>query len=68
MEIKDLNKITTAEKIVLVEQLWDSVSKKDIDLSSELKSELDFRLQKVEEGRAEYFTWQDVKKHIDSLR
>ena len=68
MEIKDLDKITTAEKIVLVEQLWDSVSKKDIDLSSELKSELDFRLQKVEEGRAEYFTWQDVKKHIDSLR
>ncbi len=68
MEIKDLDKITTAEKIVLVEQLWDSVSKKDIDLSSELKSELDFRLRKVEEGRAEYFTWQDVKKHIDSLR
>ena len=67
MGIKDLNKITTAEKIVLVEQLWDSVSKKDIDLSSELKSELDFRLQKVEEGRAEYFTWQDEKKHIDSI-
>ena len=67
MEIKDLDKITTAEKIVLVEQLWDSISKKDIELSSELKSELDFRLQKVEEGRAEYFTWQDVKKHIDSI-
>ena len=68
MEIKDLDKITTAEKIVLVEQLWDSVSKKDIDLSLALKSELDFRLQKVEEGRAEYFTWQDVRKHIDSIR
>ena len=68
MEIKDLDKITTAEKIVLVEQLWDSISKKDIELSSEIKWELDFRLQKVEEGRAEYFTWQDVKKHIDSLR
>ena len=68
MEIKDLNKITTAEKIVLVEQLQDSVSKKDIALLSELKSELDFRLQKVEEGRAEYFTWQDVRKHIDSIR
>ena len=68
MEIKDLDKITAAEKIILVEQLWDSVSKKDIDLSSELKWELDFRLQKVEEGRAEYFTWQEVKKHIESIR
>lgn len=68
MEIKDLNKISTAEKIVLVEQLWDSVSKKDIVVSSEIKSELDFRLQKVKEGKAEYFTWQDVKKHIDTIR
>ena len=67
MEIKDIDKITTAEKIVLVEQLWDSISKKDIELSSEIKWELDFRLQKVEEGRAEYFTWQEVKKHIDSI-
>ncbi|MCL6460698.1 putative addiction module component, TIGR02574 family [Flavobacterium micromati] len=68
MEIKDLNKISTAEKIVLVEQLWDSVSKKDIVVSPEIKSELDFRLQKVKEGKAEYFTWQDVKKHIDTIR
>ena len=68
MKIKDLDAITTAEKIILVEQLWDSVCKKDINLSSELKLELDFRLQKVEEGKAEYFTWQDVKKHIDSIR
>jgi len=68
MEIKDLNKISTAEKIVLVEQLWDSVSKKDIVVSPEIKWELDFRLQKVKEGKAEYFTWQDVKKHIDTIR
>jgi len=68
MEIKDLNKISTAEKIVLVEQLWDSVSKKDIVVSPEIKWELDFRLQKVMEGKAEYFTWQDVKKHIDTIR
>ena len=68
MGIKDLDKITTAEKIVLVEHLWDSVSKKDIDLISELKWELDFRLQKVEDGKEEYFTWQEVKKHIESIR
>jgi hypothetical protein len=47
MEIKDLNKISTAEKIVLVEQLWDSVSKKDIEVSSDIKSE---------QGTAEHFT------------
>ncbi len=68
MEIKNLNKISTAEKIVLAEQLWDSVSKKEIEISSEIKSELDFRIQKVAEGTAEYYTWDEVKKHLDSLR
>jgi len=43
MNIKDLNAISTTEKIVLVEQLWNSVSRKDIEVSSK-KSELDFRL------------------------
>lgn len=68
MEIKNLNKISTAEKIVLAEQLWDSISKKEIEISSEIKSELDFRLQKVQEGTTEYYTWDEVKKHLDYVR
>ena len=68
MEITNLNKISTAEKIVLAAQLWDSISKKEIEISSEIKSELDFRLQKVEEGTTEYYTWDKVKKHLDSVR
>lgn len=68
MEIKNLNKISTAEKIVLAQQLWDSISKKEIEISSEIESELDFRLQKVEEGKTEYYTWDEVKKHLDSAR
>lgn len=68
MDIKNLHKISAAEKIVLAEQLWDSISKKDIDVSTEIKSELDFRLQKVDEEKTEYFTWEEVKKHLDSIR
>ena len=68
MEITNLNKISTAEKIVLATQLQDSISKKEIEISSEIKSELDFRLQKVEEGTTEYYTQDKVKKHLDSVR
>ncbi|MEC5165788.1 putative addiction module component (TIGR02574 family) [Flavobacterium sp. PL11] len=68
MEIKDFNKITANEKTFTEEQLWDSFSNRNIDLSSEIKWELDFRLQKVEEGKEDYFTWEDVKKHIESIK
>ena len=35
MQIKDLSKYTNAEKILLAEQIWDSISKKDVDLSKD---------------------------------
>lgn len=68
MKIKDLSKYSNAEKIVLAEQLWDSVSKKDIDISDEVKKELDYRIQKLEEGKTELYTWEEVKNHLKSFR
>lgn len=68
MEIKDLSKYSNAEKIILAEQLWDSVSKKDIELSLEIQQELDVRLQLLEEGKTELYSLEEVKKHINKIR
>lgn len=68
MKTKDLSKYSNAEKIILAEQLWDSVSKKDIETSEEIKTELDSRLQKLEQGKSKLYSWAEVKKHINSVR
>ena len=68
MKIKDITKYSTAEKIVLAEQLWDSVAKNEIELSDEIKKELDNRLQIIEEGKTEYYSWNDVKNHLKEIR
>lgn len=68
MKIKDLSKYSNAEKIALAEQLWDSVSKEDIELSDEIKNEIDIRLQNIEEGKTEYYTWDEVKNHLKEIR
>jgi len=68
MEIKNLSKYSNAEKIVLAEQLWDSVSKNELEISDELKRELDVRLKNLEEGKSELYTWEEVKKHLKSIR
>lgn len=68
MEIKNLSKYSNAEKIVLAEQLWDSVSKNELEISDELKRELDIRLQNLEDGKSEIYTWEEVKKHLKSIR
>ena len=68
MKIKGIDKFSTAEKIALAEQLWDSVTKEDIELSDDVKKELDYRLSLAEEDKTEYYTWDEVKAHLKSLR
>ena len=68
MKVKDLEKYSNAEKIILAEQLWDSVSKKELEISDEVKNELDGRLQNLEEGNTQLYTLNEVKLHIKSLR
>jgi putative addiction module component (TIGR02574 family) len=64
MQIKNLSKYSNAEKIVLAEQLWDSVSKKDLEISDDVKRESDIRIKNLEEGKSELYTWYEVKNHL----
>jgi putative addiction module component (TIGR02574 family) len=59
-----LFKYSDAEKIVLAEQLWDSVSKKDLEISDDVKNELDIRIKNLEEGKTELYNWDEVKSHL----
>jgi putative addiction module component (TIGR02574 family) len=68
METKNLSKYSNAEKIVLAEQLWDSVSKNELEVSDDLEKELDIRLKNFEEGKSELYTWDEVKNHLKSIR
>lgn len=64
MKIKDLDKHTNAEKILLAEELWDSVAIDKLELSDVLKEELDRRIALVEEDKTEFYTWEEVKKRL----
>jgi putative addiction module component (TIGR02574 family) len=68
MKIKDLDKYTNAEKIVLAEELWESVSKENLELSDAIKLELDRRISLVEEEKTEFYTWEDVKNTLKKNR
>jgi putative addiction module component (TIGR02574 family) len=68
MEVKNLSKYSNAEKIVLAEQLWDSVSKSDLEISNDVERELDIRLKNLEEGKTVLYTWEEVKKHLKAIR
>lgn len=68
MEIKNLSKYTNAEKIILAEQLWDSVSKNELELSYEIQQELEDRLKLLKEGKTELYSLEEVKRHLSTIR
>jgi hypothetical protein len=37
-------------------------------ISKDIKKELDIRIKKIEEGKAKLYTWDEIKKHLNSLQ
>lgn len=68
MKTIEIDTYSDAEKIILAEQLWDSVSKENLTLSEEVKAELDSRLKNLEDKKTKLFSWNEVKEHLKKIR
>ena len=68
MDIKNLAKYNNAEKIILVEQLWDTISKNEIEISEDVKAELDTRMQNLQNKQTPLYTWDEVKNYLTKIR
>ena len=64
MSIQDIQSLSDAEKILLVEQIWDSIHKQSIEITSEQKDELDKRLENHKSGKTRYSSWDEVKNRL----
>lgn len=64
MGIQEIERLSDAEKILLVEQIWDSIDKETIDLSDAQKKELDSRLLNHAQGKTQYSSWEEVKQRM----
>ncbi len=64
----DIFNLTPAERILLAEDLWDSVvaGQDAPPLSPDLQAELQRRLDAADRGEAKYSTWEDVKRRLFS--
>lgn len=68
MTVKDFSNYSDAEKIVLAEELWDSVAKNEIEISESVKNEMEARLQRIEKGHTAFYSREEVKARIHALR
>lgn len=70
MQMQEILQLSVAERIQLVEDIWDSIALKpdDISLTEAERQELDRRLLAYEENPNEGVSWNDLKKRLIESR
>ncbi len=68
--LSELNKFSIAEKIFIVEELWNSIAsdQESFELTEEQRHELDRRVTDYYSSPDEGYSWNDVKIRINTLK
>lgn len=66
VEVSEILELSIAEKIRIVEEIWDSIAKNpdSLPLTDEERLELDKRLQKYRENPTEGIEWNQLKTRL----
>jgi putative addiction module component (TIGR02574 family) len=61
----DLDKLSTRQKLALIERLWDSIEVADVPpLSKAERAELDRRLAEIDSGKVRGIPWEQVHRQL----
>jgi putative addiction module component (TIGR02574 family) len=66
INFQEILKLSVAERILMMEKIWDSIERDNLEITASQKTELDRRLARYEAGRTKFFTWEEVKRDIYS--
>ncbi len=66
ISMKDIQKLSVAERIILAEKIWDSIPENsdELTISAADKKKLDSRISKLVSGTAKTISWSDLKNKL----
>ncbi len=69
-DISELKKLSIAERILIVEQIWDSIAaeQEHLELTKEQRDELDKRIADYYSSPDEGYSWEEVKNRVKRLK
>lgn len=63
MDLQNYRELSTSEKVLLVEEIWDSIAEDKIALTKQQKEILDDRLNTYK-NTSKRTTWETIKKNV----
>ena len=64
ISINEILKLSSAERILLMEKIWDSLNTDELQISKAQKKELDKRLERIQKGKTKFYSWEEVKSTL----
>lgn len=68
MDIQEYKKLSPSKRILLAQEIWDSIDGESIELTDAIKKELDSRLERHKSGKSKYYTLDEVKSMLAEKR
>jgi putative addiction module component (TIGR02574 family) len=66
--LQQILKLSTAERLLLIEKIWDSIDPETLPVPESHKEEIDRRLERLKKGKAKFYSWNEVKKRLHSKK
>ena len=61
----DLSRLTPPERLALISELWDSLDSDQLPLTAAQRTELDRRLETLDEDRRQGIAWPVLKSELE---
>ena len=68
MDIKEIKKLSVAERISMIEEIWESIDKGGLTVSDSQKHEVRERVGRYKNGKTKFFTWDEIKTELNKAR
>jgi len=68
IKMQEILDMSVAERILMIEKIWDSIDPASISLSPAHQQELDNRLNRYETGQTAFVSWEEIKSELNSAK
>jgi putative addiction module component (TIGR02574 family) len=64
MDMSEIQKMSAAERILLIQQIWGTLTPDNVEIPESQKQEVRRRLKNYKEGKSSMHSWQSIKQEL----
>jgi putative addiction module component (TIGR02574 family) len=68
IQMQEILEMSVAERILMIEKIWDSIDHNTIDTPDSHQQELDRRLNRYAAGETTFVSWEQVKLELNAAK